>query len=217
MTVDTQHQTVHELLPWHVTDTLSPEERKLVETHLASCRVCRDELELIREERTAVREQADNMPPVPDMLPHALSRIDDWERARTTEPAGWLARLIDRAWNPPVPFARAVFAVQFAVILLVGSLWLFSGPPDARFTTLSGPGGISNGARLTVIFRPGTTEEAMRQTLLDLNVNIVSGPSALGVYVVALPVDESEAAEVDAAIEAFRANSSVIDFVERQP
>jgi len=217
MTVDTRHDVVNELLPWHVSDALSTGERKMVEAHLESCKACQAELSLLHEVGAATRDQAADIPPVPDMLATALARIDEYETAEPSHRPGWWASLFDRLWNPPAPVARTVFAVQFALVLLVGSLWLASGPADSPFTTLSDPGRASDGARLTVIFRPGTTEETMRRTLLDLDADIVSGPSALGVYVVALPVAESETAAVDTAIEEFRANSSVIDFVERQP
>lgn len=223
MTLESQHETVNELLPWHASEALSTDEREMVEIHLEHCQACRDELALLQEVGVAARENAENIPPVPNLLPQALARIEEWEqtqapaRSERSELGGWLRDFVDQLWNPPVPLARAVFAMQFAVILVVGGLWLFSGSSDSEFTTLSGGGGASDGARLTVIFRPGTTEETMRRALLDLDVSIVSGPSALGVYVIALPVEETETEAVDAAIEAFRSNSSVVDFVERQP
>ncbi|HEX7638139.1 MAG TPA: zf-HC2 domain-containing protein, partial [Burkholderiaceae bacterium] len=43
------HVAVQQLLPWYLTDRLSPAEREQVEGHLAACPQCRAELETERQ------------------------------------------------------------------------------------------------------------------------------------------------------------------------
>lgn len=88
---------------------------------------------------------------------------------------------------------------------------------DQPFTTLSGSSGAGSGVRLTVMFQPTTTEDMMRQTLLDIEGTVVSGPSALGVYVVQLSERSDDDREVQDAIDKLRTQTRVIRFVEREP
>ena len=217
MNPESRHQAVNELLPWHATQALSLDERLMVEEHLKDCQQCREELAFLRKVGGATKEYATEIPPVPDMLPKTLAAIDKWEEARAPVRPGWLARLLDQFWNPPIPLARAVLAVQLALIIGLTSPLIFTRSVEPSFSTLSGVGVSTSGARLTVIFRPDTTEEAMRRAVLDLNGSIVSGPSALGVYIVELPLEDSDTEEIDTAIEQLRNDSTVVDFVERQP
>jgi hypothetical protein len=69
---------------------------------------------------------------------------------------------------------------------------------DARFHTLSRPAPVAAAVtRLHVVFDDALPERELRALLLPLRAEIVGGPSALGVYTVALPAgragDEPEA------------------------
>ena len=217
MASEDRHDTVMALLPWHASHAVSEEERVIVESHLEDCPACRTELALLREVSAATRDYADEIPPVPDMLPRTLAAIDTYEQSRQRAPLPWLTELLQSIWNPSAPMARVAFAVQFGLILVFASLWLSSPPTQLDYTTLSGPDSAAQGARLTIVFTPETTEGILRQTVLDFNASIVSGPSALGVYVVALSLDPEDAEAVDRAIQQLRDRSTVIEFVERQP
>lgn len=63
---------------------------------------------------------------------------------------------------------------------------------------------------LKVAFNPGTTESALRHVLGSANAQIVAGPSALGLYTVAV-----SGAQVDSAIAQLRRNASVVESVQR--
>jgi hypothetical protein len=90
-------------------------------------------------------------------------------------------------------------------------------PGERPFTTLSGPPGATSGVRLTIMFQPSVTEEAMRQALLDIEGNVVSGPSALGVYIVQIPATPDDDRAIQALIDKLRSHANVVRFVEREP
>jgi anti-sigma factor RsiW len=211
MTPDTLHREVDELLPWFANGTLEGEERARVERHLTECNACRSEMALLQDVGEAAAEIVSATPPVADSLGKTFARIDEWEQSK---PLSFGAR-VRQFLLAPWPMPRLVLAGQAALIVLLGAGLFMSRTPEREFTTASG-GGEAVGARLTVTFEPTATEESLRQALRAVNATIVSGPSAAGVYVVALPADTPDSA-VDSAIDALRKNTSVISFVEREP
>ena len=56
------HQEIIELLPWYANSTLSENERRRVETHLAGCQDCAQELASLSAVRNAVIELGDQVP-----------------------------------------------------------------------------------------------------------------------------------------------------------
>jgi hypothetical protein len=132
--------------------------------------------------------------------------------------------LIDRitAWldntlgvhSPAMAFGIA--AVVLAQAGVIGAL-LLNNP--AQQTPLSGsaPPAATTSANvpadtvlLTVAFAPQATELAMRQVLAAASAQLVAGPSALGLYTVAVP-----AASADTAMAQLRAAQGVVDSVQR--
>lgn len=112
-----------ELLPWYVNGTLEGEELRRLEKHLASCLVCRRELEALRGLRHGVREAAqisDEDRPGAAGLDRLLDALDGehrpavpvserrgryvWPLAAAVVAAFGMATLLDWPWHsqPPV-------------------------------------------------------------------------------------------------------------------
>lgn len=53
-----RHDSVTELLPWYVNDTLDMSERDLVREHIDNCDDCRDNVELLSQVQRAVRTES---------------------------------------------------------------------------------------------------------------------------------------------------------------
>jgi hypothetical protein len=106
-----------------------------------------------------------------------------------------------------------------AAVLIVGlaGMVVVARQERAPFRTLSEGSGDTGGARLTVAFHPNATEETIRQAILDVHGTIVSGPSAMGIYVLKLPTPQNDGTATAAAIERLRSRSGIVRFVERQP
>lgn len=78
-------------------------------------------------------------------------------------------------------------------------------------TPLSGSNQPVNGTVLQLTFVPSSTEAQMSKILNNAHAEIVSGPGALGIYVVQVP-----SSDADRAVKAFEQEKQVIESV-RQP
>ncbi|HEX4997902.1 MAG TPA: zf-HC2 domain-containing protein [Terriglobia bacterium] len=215
MTRESSHETIFELLPWYANRTLGQEECVAVEEHLSGCAECRQELEELGALTVAFKDFDKDMPPADVSFDRTMAAVGEWERERA-ESRPRLFSWLSAFWAPSIPVTRFVLAAQLALLLILAGLYwrtTWTGP----YTTLSGQTGVRSGPRLTVMFQPTVTEQALRQVLVDLGANLVSGPSALGVYVVELTGRADSDAEVESTIRDLRAKTDVISFVERQP
>lgn len=137
------------------------------------------------------------------------------QRIQQTAPS-WQERI--SAWldstlgmrSPAMAFGiAAVVMVQAGVI---GALLLTS---PAEQALLSGEVPALNSAavnqvQLTVAFNPQTTELAIRQLLAAAGAQILSGPSALGLYIVVVPT-----AKAEGAVSQLRAAKGVVESVQQ--
>ena len=204
------------LVPWYANGTLSPEERVQVEEHLKTCSECQREVQWLQSVSTSMAEIPEVAPDAGASFAKTLAAIDHSESAKTPVRSSWFANWFNMIWNPSVPVARFVFAAQ--LILIVG-LGIYSFRPQnikPGFATLSGSEKTTGGARLTINFAPDATVKQINETLTAIGARIVSGPSALGMYVVELPIGTEKDTEIQAVIHKLRANNAV-RFVERQP
>lgn len=185
------HQRIWDLLPWYVNGTLPSEERRAVEDHLAACPRCREEESACRATREALAAAGEFAPsPHPVQLARLLSRVDDLEAGRSeARPRPFLAAL--RAHLVPASPLRAFLGVQVAITaLLIGLLlWQQRQPrTQALYRTLSAPEAPrGDTARARVLFQEDATEREIRELLLRVEGEIVSGPSAFGTYTIELP------------------------------
>jgi hypothetical protein len=119
-------------------------------------------------------------------------------RPRLPNKSDWLARIGDWLKERLEMRSPALAFAMFALILVqagtIGTL-LLQGPSSQE--ALSGaPGAVGQPAGtvlLTVAFNPKATEQNIRQALGLASGQIVAGPSALGLYLVAVP--EQQAAQ----------------------
>ena len=211
------HSTVQEALPGFVNGTASASERELVTAHLHACAECQDELRMLQQIQSAVEQNAADTPPFRSQFSRTMARIDALEAARPAGVLQWLRGFVDGVWNPQGPLVRTALVGQLAMIVLLAGV-VFLRQPEAPLTTLSGGDGPAGGGiRLTVIFQPDATEEAVRSAVRGVNGTIVSGPSAAAVYLVELPGPGDDARAIERAIEDLRSQTTVVKFVEQQP
>jgi hypothetical protein len=187
------HAEVQERLPWYVNATLPADERAGVDEHLASCPQCTREREDWEALAAAARDVRGE-PPLPSL----------WHRIRL----GWA-----RFWGPLPAAARLAFAVPYAVALVLALVWLLRPAPETRFETASDPG---QGVRVVIGFAEGVSEADLRRTVREVQGTIVSGPSALGLYVVEVPLRPEKTDEIEALLVALRGRRGVVSSAERK-
>lgn len=215
-------ERARELLAWHSQDALTGEDlafmREWIEKNGDHDPAIKQELAWLRSTAAQLRAQVENevslaQQPADAGLRALMHRIA-LEKPRENKPSGWGMNI--RQWLKDIVGVRsdgwaigviAVIAVQASVIAL-----LLVDPPAAQ-VPLSGAaimGVAADHILLTVAFRPQATEFAMRSTLASASAQIVSGPSALGLYLVAVPKDKA-----DSMAAQLRAVSAVVESVQR--
>jgi len=174
------------LLPFHANGTLEGAERAAVDAALAEDADLRAELAALRAIRDTMQSQEAQSPG--DLgLARLMRDVEAETRTDLTPPA---------ANDNVVPLTRLrIWQVAAALVLALGLG--FNMLPDAGrgpdveavlsdaeapaaeqgFTLASG-----GSADFTVIFAPDATEAAIRSLLLEAGVEIIGGPSALGLY-----------------------------------
>jgi hypothetical protein len=221
-----KHSEIIELLPWYANSTLSEDERKAVESHLADCSECAREVKNLAIMRNAVIETGNKVPaPSANALNRALAQIEDYERSReqTTQKSASRPGIGERIsslwsgwWSPMPLLARTVIAVQLVLLLGFGAALIYQHNQNTVYTTSSGPAGDKTSTRLAVGFSNGATEQDIRQTILAVHGKIIDGPSALGLYTVQVPIAPEHSQEIDNVLNTLRQNQRVVRFAEQK-
>ncbi len=211
------------LLPWYANGTLSSEETRQVERHLEGCPACRAELEQYRILGEQVREQPGLtwQPPSGhfERLMANIERLETPVIPVRSKPSPW-QRLLDWLRETPHPVRWTLAAESLVLATLVLIVWLPGRPVvEPGFETLSSATFPStpSGPRLRVEFDPTLRIANLQSLLQTLNGQIVAGPSALGIYTVALDAKESPEAALDHALTVLRAHRQVLLAEPLQP
>jgi hypothetical protein len=181
------HQSVQRLLPWLVAQTLEGQELAMVQSHVAQCAQCQEDLawqyQLQGLEPAGAcsldieRALAHMMPRLtPQRSPmHALVRFE-WLRS-LFKGSGWM------------PLA---LASQCAVIAVLAVLLVYRSDDPAPYRVL----GASKpaGANMVVVFKPETRELDLRRIMLAYGARVVDGPTVTDAYLLEVPAATLESA-----------------------
>ncbi|GAB4371314.1 MAG: hypothetical protein Kow00114_32140 [Kiloniellaceae bacterium] len=194
------------LLPWYVNGTLGAEERRQVEAYLERSSHARDEVELLRQLRRQVKDEAiENSPG--ELGLQRLKREIRQAEAQPESSDRMTGKTITVAsfWRPLAVAACLAVVIQAGVLVGINSGIVSL---DGGVTTASG-----NAAVLQVTFAPDATEQQIRDVLQAAGASIADGPTALGIY--NLRLVDAEITSVDEALAALRARGDVVTFAER--
>lgn len=180
---DPVHMHAASVLPWYVNETLCGPEQARVADHVTHCAACRREVQALQALRAAVAAEAPD-PGLSGSLQRMHAMLDAEDSRKTALPR-WLAQ----QWQSAPLFARALVAVQTALLLVVASaVWVWQSP--STYHTLSTTQGLSGkGASLMVVFAEGRSEVQIRELLADFGARIIEGPNTAGAYIVGVPKD----------------------------
>jgi hypothetical protein len=166
---DPHAQTQH-LLPWYVTGGLDGKELILVETHLNECAECREDAEIEKSLARHVR----TLPCDVERGWQALKARIDGAKAAPPRKVTLFGRRI------PIGWAVAAQAASFAVLV---PLVVFTPVrPQLLYRTLGSAPAPAPG-NLIVIFKPKSSEAALRAILTQSEARIVDGPTSTDAYV----------------------------------
>ena len=188
-----RHEQIEALLPWYATGALTPAETATVERHLAQCPACRVELEQCHVFATAVQHNADEIwQSSPSGFERLMTEIDRLE-AKPTPPETRSLTLLQRLrdWLGATPnsvgWTLALESLAVAGLMVAVALPLLRPAPDYETLSSSAEQPASANPRLRVIFADAATMGEIQEILRSIDGGIVAGPTALGVYTVALP------------------------------
>jgi anti-sigma factor RsiW len=162
-----EHVAVQALLPWFARGQLDDTETATVQRHLLHCVACRNELAAERPMQTLLS------------VAGALPDGDDME-------AG-LARLHARM-QPIAPKPKAArwmpwaLGLQGAAVALLLGLWLQAREDVPDYQGLSAAESGTVAADALVMFKPGTSERAVRELLQAHGAGVVAGPTETGAW-----------------------------------
>jgi anti-sigma factor RsiW len=170
------HKQTQTLLAWYANGSLDPEEHAEVEAHLVECAECRADLKL----EHALSAGISSLPP--DME-------QGWSQLRSrvlgqSQPAPRVTPFRFSRLQPALPTAWVLTAQAASLAVIAGLAWMVLAQPRpvAAYRVL-GSAPVAATGNLVVVFKPGTSEQALRAALVGDGARIVDGPTASGAYV----------------------------------
>jgi anti-sigma factor RsiW len=186
------HRRAWEAIPWRVNGRIDEAERAVLEAHLRECRDCRDELALQERVRDELARQPEPAADADAGLARLWQRIDAQDAMR---PAAGPAR----AWVGWL--AAAVIVEGVALAALIGAN---VGGDAAEYRTFSTPPPAA-GPAIRAVFAADLPLGELQALLERANLQIVAGPTDLGVYTLAPRPDGHR----DAALDLLRGDTRV--------
>lgn len=166
-----EHVAVQALLPWYARGQLDDTEMGQVQQHLLHCQACRNELAAERPMQTLL-SVADALPEGGD-VEAGLAKM----RARLQPPAAAPGAPRAPRWMP------WALGLQGAAVAMLLGLWLQARDDVPVYQGLSAAADSAPVvADALVMFRPGTSERALRELLRAQDASIVAGPTETGAW-----------------------------------
>lgn len=165
------HQAMRELLPWFVNGTLSERQQSLVSDHLSHCRRCVEDVDELVAMAARFKQHGQR-----DLA--GQSREAALAFAESLSP--------QRSVVGRHAVAGTVGAVFLAVVVATWALF----PGGVEFRALSRTTPVAGESVIQIVFSDDATAKDVREVLGKSGQRMLSGPTAQGVYRIALdPAD----------------------------
>jgi len=161
-----EHVAVQALLPWFARGQLDEAETASVEAHLLACQHCRNELAAEHPMQTLLG--AAGSEPAGGDVEAGLARLH--------------ARMQPSPRRAPSRWMSWALGLQGCAVALLLGLWLQARHEEPDYVGLSAPGTAPVVADALVMFKPGTSEQALRELLQAEGASIVAGPTETGAW-----------------------------------
>ncbi len=178
-----KHEKIVQLLPWFVNDSLGSKEQTLVLSHLAGCTDCQKERDRLQSLETLIVDGSLALLDYRFSFRKLMARIEAAElNKESTADHGFGKK---RSWLPGFGLAASVSIIA-AIIALVP---INSDQKEFQMlSTVTATPGVSH--RFALTFAQPISAQTMRQTLIDTNSYLVSGPDSAGAYIVDIAVPD---------------------------
>lgn len=199
MTPPMDRKEIETLLVFLANETLEGEEREAVEAAVAADPLLQTELKALKRIRAEMQAEDIGHSPGEFGLARLMRDIDGEQKAAQAQASVVRPRL----WQG--------IAAAAVGLLVVQGIWTMN--RDDGFDVIQAGGETEatiEGPTLIVAFSEDATEATIRQLLLELDLKIISGPSAIGLYTL-VAVDE---ASRDTALTRLSTETAIIDSAE---
>lgn len=163
-----EHAAVQALLPWYARGQLGDDEMGQVQQHLLRCTACRNEL---------AAEQ-----PMQTLLSVAGAPVATGDVEAGLAKMHALMKPAERTSGPRARWMPWALGLQGAAIALLVGVLLNTHPDEAAYQGLSAAGSAPVVADALVMFKPGTSEQAVRELLQAEKAGVVAGPTETGAW-----------------------------------
>lgn len=196
-----KNEDINHLLPFYVNGTLSEEEERTVEKQAEHDGSLKDEIEFLKSLRSDMKAMPEDRSPGEWGLKR-LQKAIEIEEASVSKIRGQENNVVSA--HRFVSWRNAAIAASLVVVLQSG-LTLRDWNSNDDLVAAGGP----SAATISVTFVADATEADIRTLLLDLNLTIVDGPSALGIYHL------STSADHQMSMNTLRSRSDLIESVQQ--
>lgn len=223
-------QRVRELLPWFAADALVGDERRFVADWLARHGASHPDLvaELAWLQRTTAQARdaaLERLPAADAGLDRLMDRIATGRRpaprraAWAARAGAWLARWVTRwpmrwpvRWLVPPPLVAGSLALLLVVQAGVIGVLVTRSPAEQQ--PMAGPSAPAppQSAVLTVAWQAQARESDIRALLGHIGAQVIGGPTALGLYRLAVPRERA-----DDALAELRTATAIVESVQLEP
>lgn len=188
-------QEILDWIAWYPDEGLSAAQRGAVEAHAAACNACRREIDVV----AGRGEPPSGVPEAERLFARVLARIESERLEAAAAPPRarelreqWTAAPARRPrWGRP---ATAAWAAAATLALLFTGIGWVAGSSHVHgdglyHTATASPGAAAahGGVQLDLVFRSDAGAERINTALRGLGAEVVSGPTQLGRYRIALP------------------------------
>ena len=188
------HMEISLLLPWYVNKTLHGAEIELVENHLKVCLTCRRELATLHKLAAAVQQEGSIDSAAQASFSQLKKRIHSTVETSQEKAPKVVALPDQRQWHSKLwleHFTLPRPALALAAVLLVSLLiprFIDTGNSQMNeYRTLSNAENPAvNKNTISVIFSNNTRQPQINEVIASVHGRIVDGPTAQGVYTVAI-------------------------------
>ncbi len=213
-----EREDIELLLPWYERGTLTPEEMRRVETHLAADPELRERLALIREEasETIASNERLGMPSAVagDRLMEQIAAEASTTPNVSSSLRTWLSGLIPAGLSPGLAMAGAAAALVIFVqaVLLISLLSTNGGDRGPRLAS-GQETSASTGTFALIRFAENAQAKEIAGLLRSIKGTIVDGPKPGGIFKIRISDKVLPEEDRNAILSRLRENKAIVAFV----
>ena len=177
-----EHREVSALIPWYVNDTLGDVDCRRVDSHLAGCAVCRDDLAV----QQRIYEAIDAQPSIDYMPMASLKRLQARLETQAAQSPAFVAAASKQRLPDAAPWrswmAASVAGLAVAIGLFAANHWVQTERQQPNYRTVTNSTARPQGEVVRAVFAPTITLVELQAILDEAQLRIISGPTEAGVY-----------------------------------